>query len=123
MVETISTTNGEGLETDVIIDGVNYRIDLIVLEQLDDKGEATEKYTEWIYGNFLSSIEKEENIIQGEIVQLIQLKAAKEKYQELVGKHNELIEKLQFNNQRLAALIQQTENILNPQYLESVSGN
>lgn len=106
----------DNLETDVCIDGVNYRIDLIVLEELDNKGEATEHYTEWIFGNFLSSIEKEGNFIQGDLVNLIELKALREK-------HNELVARLQLNNQRLASLIAQTESILDPQYLESVSGN
>lgn len=103
------------LETDVAINGTNYRIDLIVLERLDAKGNPTEQFWELDFGRFLDLVEQEQNSIQGEIVKLILKKTD--------SKHNQLVERLQLNNQRLAALIEQTESILDPQYLESVSGN
>lgn len=105
----------DNLPTDVTINGTNYRLDLIVLERLDAKGNPTEKYWELDYGKFEELVEQEQNSIQGDLVTLILKKTE--------SHHNQLVERLQLNNQRLAALIEQTENVLDPQYLESVSGN
>ncbi|MGL4498088.1 MAG: hypothetical protein ACRC78_14175 [Planktothrix sp.] len=100
------------LPTEVIVEGVDYRIDAIVLEKLV-KGEPTEQYRELYFGEFLALLENESTIIQGDLVDIIRAKFSKE-----------LLLIIQANNEKLKTMISQSDHtILDPQYLESVSGN
>ncbi|MGL4498561.1 MAG: hypothetical protein ACRC78_12580 [Planktothrix sp.] len=100
------------LPTEVIVEGVDYRIDAIVLEKLV-KGEPTEQYRELYFGEFLALLENESTIIQGDLVDIIRAKFSKE-----------LLAIIQSNNQKLKEIISQADEvILDPSFLESVSEN
>ncbi|MGL4499599.1 MAG: hypothetical protein ACRC78_04310 [Planktothrix sp.] len=100
------------LPTEVIIEENHYRFDAIVLEHLSG-GEPTERYWELDAGAFFELIAQESTQLQGDLIDIVRAKFSKE-----------LLLIIQANNEKLKTMISQSDQtILDPQYLELVSGN
>lgn len=95
------------LETEIKINGIDYRIDLIVLEELKD-GKQTDFYSV-IHG------EKIEQMLSD----LIKTKSLGEHSQAISQLVSEFTETIQANNQKLREINQ----ALDAQYLESATGD